>query len=45
MPDRPGGLVVGLRTWELSKGGTPAGGIVAADSPEEAAALVLAALT
>jgi uncharacterized protein (TIGR00725 family) len=33
--------VVGLGTWELSKGGRPVEGIVAAGSPEEAVELAL----
>jgi len=33
--------VVGLRTWELSKGGEPAAGILTASSPDEAVRLAL----
>jgi uncharacterized protein (TIGR00725 family) len=38
---RAGRRVVGLGTWELSKGGRPVDGIVAAGSPAEAVELAL----
>jgi uncharacterized protein (TIGR00725 family) len=38
---RAGKRVVGLGTWELSKGGRPVEGVVAARSPAEAAELAL----
>ena len=38
---RAGKRVVGLATWELSKGGEPVEGIVAADDPERAVELAL----
>jgi len=36
--------VIGLDTWELSRGGRPAGAIVPATTPDEAVSLALAAV-
>jgi uncharacterized protein (TIGR00725 family) len=39
---RAGKRVVGLGTWELSRGGRPVEGVIAASDPEQAAELALA---
>ncbi len=41
---RAGMPVVGLRTWELARGGDPDEAVTRADTPEEAVSLALGAL-